>query len=92
MDYNDDLENYFSDDDNCMKEIRAARGYWNTKATRPGWEQMMKTLGIMLCHCSADVRPLVESTIFEAQTRGEYMQEQFRKFEYEALKKEFGDE
>lgn len=64
------LSEYYSDRDNCLKELRMARDVWGcTKSTQQQWIGVNKALGFMVLYCPQDLSGMVHAHILELTYR-----------------------
>lgn len=70
-----DIREYYQDADNCKADIHAARkAFGNKNTTRSQYDQMEKTLLLMLIHAPEELTSIIESTIYEAEQRRIYFE------------------
>ena len=69
-DYNE--SKYFSDPENVLKEIRAARAGFTKDRTFEEFDSLIHGLGVMYMNCPDNMEHLVLATLQEAQKRQLY--------------------
>lgn len=66
----DDIQQYYQNRDNCLREIKLARDVFTSQAsTVEQWAATHKALGLMFLYCPVTIQYMVEATLDEMQKR-----------------------
>lgn len=68
-----EIQQYYSNRENCFNDIRVAReAFGNKNTTEEQYDALQKSLGIMYLNCPEDIANLVRAQLYEAEQRRMY--------------------
>jgi hypothetical protein len=69
-----DIEDYYADKENCLKDLKVAREAMGSKSTtEEQWEQLDKGLSLMLVYCPEELNDIVYAQLLESERRRFYL-------------------